>query len=261
MATTPLKFLSESRVAKLANSISENLERYTSGDFLDLERENGWAIETRTVTVDLGILENLDGGSRAASADIENSLILYRALNGMTPALARDERIWVRLAHIECLDYARARWLSGYSGDDLVKQVRLHMFAPNLTAIRDDNALSRLWWNVHIATIADPEDPEGALRLILKTADIRSNFVERTGTASRRPLARAVVRAMRSDPWVTSNERAFRHFMIALNRNGGGILFEALPAYETSRFVQACIQLARKRVGPRSYRTSSGGHG
>lgn len=248
MATTPLKFLSESRVAKLANSISENLERYTSGDFLDLERENGWAIETRTVTVDLGLLENLDGGSRAASTDIENSLILYRALNGMTPALARDERIWVRLAHIECLDYARARWLSGYSGDDLVKQVRLHMFAPNLTAIRDDNALSRLWWNVHIATIADPEDPEGALRLILKTADIRSNFVERTGTASRRPLARAVVRAMRNNPWITSSEQAFREFMKALNRDGGGVLFEALDESEADKLIEACALRAKRHL-------------
>ena len=248
MASTPLKFLSESRVSELANSISENLERYTNGDFLDLERENGWAIETTAVTVDLELLEKLDGRSRTASADIENSLILYRALNGMTPALARDERIWVRLSHIECLDYARARWLSGYTGDALEKRVRDHMFAPNLTAIRDDNALSRLWWNVHIATIADPEDPEGALRLILKTADIRNNFVERTGTVSRRPLARAVVRAMRNNPWITSSEQAFREFMKALNRDGGGVLFEALDESEADKLIEACASRAKSHL-------------
>ncbi len=248
MAPTPLKFLSEGRLSELADSIHENLERYANGDFLDLEHENGWAIETAAVTIDLELLGKLDGTSRAASADIENSLILYKALNGMTPALARDERIWVRLSHIECLDYARARWLSGYTGDDLEKQVRLHMFAPNLTAIRDDNALSRLWWNVHIATIADPEDPEGALQLILKTADIRNNFVERTGTVSRRPLARAVVRAMRNDPWITSSERAFREFMKALNRNGGGVLFEALEESEADKLIEACASRARRHL-------------
>ncbi len=242
------KFLSERKVLELSNSIPENLERYANGDFLDLERENGWGIETTVVTVDLELLEKLDGRSRTASADIENSLILYTALKGMTPALARDERIWVRLAHIECLDYARARWLSGYTGDALEQRVRDHMFAPNLTAIRDDNALSRLWWNFHIATIADPEDPEGALRLILKTADIRSNFVERAGTLSRKPLARAVVRAMRNDPWITSSEKAFREFMKALNRDGGGILFEALEEEETDRFVTNCIDSARKKL-------------
>ncbi|RMH21916.1 MAG: hypothetical protein D6698_02050 [Gammaproteobacteria bacterium] len=248
MAPYPLKFLSESRVSELASSISENLERYASGNFVDLERENGWAIETTAVTVDLELLNKLDGTSRTASADIENSLVLYRALNGMTPALARDERIWVRLAHIECLDYARARWLSGHTGDVLEQRIRDHMFAPNLTAIRDDNALSRLWWNVHIATIADPKDPEGALRLILKTADIRSNFVERTGTVSRRPLARAVVRAMRTDDWITSSEQAFRKFMIALNRNGGGVLFEALDESEASALIEKCASSAKKHL-------------
>lgn len=240
MASTPLKFMSENRVTGLFQRIPENLERYTSGDFLDPEHQNGWAIETTAVTVDLELLQKLDGRSRTAHADIENSIILYKALKGMTPALARDERIWVRLSHIECLNYARARWLSGHNGEDLEKRVRVHMFAPNLTAIRDDNALSRLWWNFHIATIADPGDPEGALRLVLKTADTRSNFVERTGTASRRPLARAVVRAMRKYPWIISSEQAFREFMKALNRDGGGVLFEALDESETDKLIDAC---------------------
>lgn len=252
MASARLKYLSENRLSELASNIQENLERYASGDFHDLERENGWAIETTAVTVDSGLLGMLDGTSRTASADIENSLVLHRAVNGMTPALARDERIWVRLAHIECLDYARSRWLSGSAGDDLEKQVRLHMFAPTLTAIRDDNALSRLWWNVHIATIADPEDPEGALRLILKTADIRSNFVERTGTVSRGPLARAVVRAMRNDPWISSSERAFRELMIAINKEGGGLLFEALTESEADRLIRACASRAKEHLEPQA---------
>ena len=99
---------------------------------------------------------------RSAQADIEASRTLYRALPGMTPALAREERVWVRLSHVECLGYARDRWLTGQIGERLDQQVRLHLFASGLTGIRDDNALSRLWWNMHIATIADPDDPEGA---------------------------------------------------------------------------------------------------
>ncbi len=224
MATEPMKFLSERKLSELAGNIAANRDRYAAGDFSDLEHDNGWAIETTKVTIDLDVLATLDGSVRTAAADIENSLILYKALKGMTPALAREERIWARLTHIECLGYSRARWLRGNTGEQLDTQVQLHMFAPSLTAIRDDNALSRLWWNFHIASIADPEDPEGALRLILKTADIRSSFVERTGTAARSPLAKAVIRAMRREPWITSSERAFREFMITLNRDGGGIV-------------------------------------
>jgi len=252
MTVAPLKYLSEKKLSELKESIAANRDRYEAGDFLDLEHDNGWAVETSTVQVDHDLLATLDGKARTAAADIDNSLILFRALRGMTPALAREERIWARLTHIECLGYSRARWLSGNTGEQLDAQVRIHMFAPGLTAIRDDNALSRLWWNMHIASIADPDDPEGALRLILKTADIRSNFVERTNTAARKPLARAVIRAMRREPWITSSERAFREFMIALNRDGGGILFEALSDAEVDALMDACASRARAHMAKKA---------
>lgn len=248
MTMLPLKYISESKLHELWKNITANRTRYEIGDFRDLEHDSGWAIKSSMVSVDYALLANLDGTARTAAADIDNSLILYKALQGMTPALAREERVWVRLAHIECLGYARARWLSGNTDEKLDGQVRGHMFAKHLTAIRDDNALSRLWWNMHIATIADPGNPEGALRCILKTADIRSNFVERTNMAARRPIAKAVVRAMRREPWITSSERAFREFMIALNRGGGGILFEALSDTEADTLMDTWVYQAKARL-------------
>jgi hypothetical protein len=248
MGTEPLKFLSEAKLAELARDVTANRNRYASGNFLDLSRDNGWEIETASVQVDHEALATLDGTARTAEADIANSLIVHSALKGMTPALAREERIWVRLTHVECLGYSKARWIDGIAEERFDAAVQLHLFAPGLTNIRDDNALSRLWWNMHIATIADPDDPEGALKLILKTADIRSNFVERAGTAARGPLARAVVRAMRNDPWITSTERAFREFMIALNRDGGGVLFEALSDAEADSVLAGCAARARRRL-------------
>ncbi|MDD9999363.1 MAG: DUF6339 family protein [Rhodospirillaceae bacterium] len=189
---------------------------------------------------------------RTAQGDRAASIALFRALPSMTPAFAREERVWVRLCHIECLGYARSRWLSGLDGDRLDRQVHRHLFGSGLTGIRDDNALSRLWWNMHVATIADPDDPEGALDLIMKRADIRTNFVERTNTAARPPLARAVIRAMRREPWITSTERAFREFMIALNRDGGGILFETMSDADIDRIIDACVERARDRFERRN---------
>lgn len=248
MTMAALKILSEKKLLDLWENISVNRDRYEAGEFLDLEHENGWAIETATVQVDYSLLKALDGTERTAAADIENSLIIYRALHGMTPAIAREERVWVRLTHIECLEYTRARWLSGKTGVALDSSVETHFFAKGLTAIRDDNALSRLWWNMHIASIADPDDPEDALRLILKTSDIRTNFVERTNTVARKPLARAVIRAMRRDPWIVSSERSFREFMISLNRDGGGMLFEALSEAESDALMVACALRAREHL-------------
>lgn len=229
MTLRPLKYLSEAKLEQLRRGVEENLHRYGYGDFQDLEQENGWSIESRVVTIDTAVLATLDGTERTAQADAASSITVYRALQGMTPALAREERVWARLAHIECLEYSRLRWLAGLDGEVLAKAVRRHVFAPGRTGIRDDNALSRLWWNMHIAAIADPGDPERALRLIAGRADTRMQFVERANTASRPPLARAVLRAMQRDTWITSSESAFRKFMEVLNRECGGVLFEVLP--------------------------------
>ena len=259
MQQDPLRYLSEAKLEELRRSVGEHRERYATGDFADLEPDNGWSIEAGDVGIDRDLLGSLDGTVRTAEGDRAASVALYRSLPGMTPALAREERVWVRLSHVECLGYARSRWLSGLDGERVDVQVHRHLFGSGLTGIRDDNALSRLWWNMYISSIADPDDPEGALDLILKTADIRSNFVERPNTAARPPLARAVIRAMRRDQWITSTERAFREFMIVLNRDGGGVLFETMPDVEVDGIMDACAERARARSerGNRVDRASS----
>jgi hypothetical protein len=233
---------------ELRCNISTNIARYTSGDFIDLAQGIGWAVETRSVDVDPALLGNLQLGQTSTEAEVQNSISVYQALRGMTPSLAREERIWVRLTHIECLAYGRSRWLEGRKPEDLAQQVESHFFARTLTETRDDNAVGRLWWNGYIASIASPDDPERALRLILKTADIRSNFVERTRMVSRPVLAQALLRTMEMEPWITAAEEHFREFMKVVNRNGGGILFEVLDSSETQSFLETCALQAMEHI-------------
>jgi len=248
MTSVSLKYLSQVVVDELRNDVSVNRDRYSIGDFLDVSRQNGWEVESDKVKIDLGMLAELDGTDGTAEADIRSSLIVYRSMPNMTPALAREERVWARLTHVECLQYSRARWLKKTEGESLDKAVFKHFFAGGRTGIRDDNAISRLWWNMHVATIADPDDPEGALRLILKTADIRQAMVERPNTASRQPLARAIVRAMRFNPWITSSEGAFREFMKEMNRGAGGVLFEVISDSDADNALSAYAAKARQRL-------------
>lgn len=249
MSIVPLKYLSESKLAELRHDISSNRDLYTSGDFLELERDNGWNIETQSVVVDLDLLATLDGtAGRSAEQDIENSIIVHKALAGLTPALASEERIWARLSHIECLGYTRTRWLSGKTGEALDREIGSHIFAKGRTGIRDDNAVSRLWWNMHIASIADPADPEGALRLLAKSADIRQSVIERPGTAARPPLVQAILRAMRREPWLIENSKSIQEFMKTLNRNAGGVMFEALSADEADEFMQSCALRVKAKL-------------
>jgi len=248
MSYTALKYLSQIVVDELRENISINRERYASGNFLDLSKENGWEIKSNRCRINLDRLAELDGTNGTAEADISNSLIVYRAMPDMTPALAREERVWVRLTHIECLQYSHERWIKKAEDEDMDKKVLNHFFAKGLTGIRDDNAISRLWWNMHVATIADPDDPEDALRLILKTADIRQAIVERPNITSRKPLARAIIRAMRTIPWITSSENAFREFMKEMNRDAGGILFEVTPDAKVDSIISRYAENARQKL-------------
>lgn len=241
-----IKYLSDRALRDLRRTITGNLSRYRGSGFLELAEDPGWDIPLG-VEFDAAGLAKLDPSTpqRISEVDMINSKIVGEALCGLDPSIANEERIWVRLAHVEAFEYAQARWLGAEDDEKLAKQVADHFFAPGQTAIRDDQALSRLWWNYEIARNCLPTDIDGALALILRSADIRSNFVERIWMTSRQSIAASVLRAMREDSWLTDAEANFRIFMKALNRFGGGIVFEALSSDEVDAFVGQCVSSAK----------------
>lgn len=233
----------------LKNKITENIDRYRDGNFGDIENKGDWRIPL-SVDADLASLERLeliDG----ATAEIQNSLIVGHALDKLTPTLARENRIWVRLSHVECLEYARRRWLQPAMNDDaLTKAVTKHFFAPTLTGCRDDHAIARLWWNHHIANLILPGNPARALKMILARADIRLNFLERPGLAARPSLARGIVRIMESNADLLSGEQLFRQFMKQLNLLGAGVAFEVLGEGHIDQFMGRCLEHAQGIAKP-----------
>jgi hypothetical protein len=246
--SAPLKYLSDRALEQLRRNIPNNLERYRGSGFQDLANDPGWDIPLE-VDFDDEMLAGLDLSKpqRISEVDLANSKLVGKALGGLSPSTANEERVWVRLAHVEAFEYTRVRWLGAENDDNLIKQVKDHAFAPGQTGIRDDHALSRLWWNHHIAKTCCPDDVDGALELFLKSADIRSNFVERIWMTSRRNIAGAVLNFMRTDDWLTEAESNFREFMKSLNRFGGGIVFEALNDEEANEFVGRCCEFAKSQ--------------
>ena len=259
-----LKYVSESILAELKANVPANLERYRSSGFEDCASSNGWSMEISSVEVDVEKLGHLDpaGGS---AAEVFNSMNVFEAFQGMTPALATEERVWTRVTHFEGLGYARQRWplkvepkektglLGSLTGSNEkaaeqrkkvlhqnISQVEKHYFARGRTGYRDDNAISRLWWNAFIADRVDPQDREGVLLELLRTADIRSNLVERPMLSSRASLLRGIIRAMRDHPDVYGTEATFRAFMKALNFRGSGVLFESLSEQAADQILLKC---------------------
>lgn len=243
-----LKYFSDKVLTELRGEVSRNLGNYEQNGFENLANEPGWDIPL-DLQYDAALLASLDltRPQNTAIVDCRNSKIVGESLAQLTPSLANEERVWARLAHVEAIAYCRARWLPKQRTTNSESLVRAHFFGSTQTGLRDDHALSRLWWNYHIAKNCAPNDISGALSLILTTADVRSNFVERIWMTSRRSIATAVLRAMRSVSWVTAEEANFREFMKATNRLGGGIVFEALSELETEEFVHGCISYARAK--------------
>lgn len=242
----PLRYLSDNVLVRLRGDIEQNLDRYRQTGFADVAGDPGWDVPLG-IEFDADKLATLDPSTptNIVTVDMPNSLIVGEAIAGLSPAMANEERVWGRLSHVEAIEYCRARWLAGREEDKHISLIRDHFFAPTQTGVRDDHALSRLWWNYHIAKTCMPEEIPRALALIMKSADIRSNFVERIWMTSRRNIAGAVLRAMESDPWVLGAESNFRHFMKSINRLGGGVVFEVLTPSEIDAFVAECILFAR----------------
>jgi hypothetical protein len=239
-----LKCLSEKTAEALYKDVEINIERYKCGNFDDLASTYGWSVELNPL-VDLESLKDLstDGG---AENEIKNSLIVWHAMNDLSPNLACENRIWTRLTHLEGFNFSRGRWLKGDNDQDLAKSVRDHFFANTRTKWRDDNAISRLWWIAYIASLAATIDQKAVLELILQKADIRSNFVERPWISSRPKLAAGIIRAMFKDSWITDKEIHFRTFMRQINKYGGGILFEVWSESDFDGFIATCITFAKK---------------
>jgi hypothetical protein len=235
MSDQSLTYLSTKVEQTLRASIEANLARYLSGDFSDVATDADWNIPL-TIAVDLEPLFELIH-EKGSAAEVANSLVVWKCLSRLTPALANESRIWTRLTHVEGLSYARARWIEGATGERAVKRIADHFFGATRTARRDDNAVGRLWWNAYVAHQAAPDHLAEALAALLKTADIRSNIIERPWISSRPALSAGIVRVIMREPRVTASEKSFRQFMKNVNRTGGGLLFEVMGIREVDAFL------------------------
>ncbi len=106
-------------------------------------------------------LEPVESGP-SNRADVQ-SLRFHRSLEGMTPRLALDERLWTWMTHFPLHAYSIKRW-SRSKNTNLVNYVRAHWFHNGSgDALWRHNTASRTWWLGHIATKA-AEGSAGAFK-------------------------------------------------------------------------------------------------
>ena len=207
--------------------------------------------------------EPLAGLERGRAADAANALLVYRALDMLTPQQASDERFWAYVSHYQCADYVADRWLGERPADDgaAARKAANHFFARDIRAAVRDHGVSRLWWLGRIANDTHPADPALFLEIVLHRQDVRSALIERPGVSANRDVLRGIFAVMR-EHW--EGERAlfrrgtFRAWMVGLNRRGGVALLDALPEDALASLLREEAERALKAAAAREAPPAAG---
>jgi hypothetical protein len=225
-------------VAQLFADVANNLDLYRSGDFTDLLHDQSHFLDS-SCTTDEEALKKITG-TKENNNEVECCLNIFPAISGVSSYLARDERLWARLCHIELLDYARSRWPIPANDEKAVAHIKKHFFAKGARGIERDNAASRLWWMAKICNKVKGLPLEQSLTAFLHQSDVRANIVERPTTSQNATLLSSVVNKLHEsyngDKALYERKR-FRSVMKNLNLEGGVRLLEVLGDKELNKLV------------------------
>ena len=239
-------------VHDLFTDIPKNIDLYKTAGFTsdklseDLKDVGGTSIDVDA----LATLCDLSNSISAGRADALNAHAVYNALEGMTPYLAQDERIWVAITHLYASRYVWARWIKktaekketssletaetvAEKEQKVIKSVKYHYFSRvggKQRATERNNAISSLWWWAHLVYRCDFDDHAAALDALLTNTDFRDQLVSRPST-SVNTIPFKVILNLKSE-WRRENPESnffttrkegqgYREWFIRINRLGG----------------------------------------
>ena len=234
-----LSYLKQEAVDTLRDGIEVNLEVYRSGNFEHL-------IESSVVTLNGDILidefllngMHCNGGER----DIENSLLVSQGIEGLTPYLARDERIWTYLTHTILLNYTRERWPIPEDDTKAVSYISSHFFSKGIRGVMRTNSVARLWWAAHLSNKVEGLSLKDSLVALLYRQDIRGAIAERPTISRSSVIFSSVIRIM-NDSYKTEERELFnrkvrRGSMKELNFIAGARLLQGMQEKEVFNIVK-----------------------
>jgi hypothetical protein len=247
-----LKIVKRGLVADLRNKIEENLDRYLTGDFEDILRDE-FVIPVKDTEIDLEEISKLVPKS-GGTFDVENALIVSGALKGVSRYLARDERLWVWLTHGPCIKYTRERWVDPDAPKaKKISMIKDHFFAVGARGFERNNAIACLWWWAEIVSKYPHADLRTALEVFLHQTDVRASIIERpTSSQSAFPaIMNVLIEKYNSDEKVSffkrekGNTAVYRRWLGEINRHGGIKFYEALPETEVTKLFRELAESVR----------------
>lgn len=180
----------ENAVRELFHKVHDNLSIYRTGSFSNLKDSNIF-LQTSCE------LDEVEAQGVKCTRDDDNEvnccLALFKSLTGISEYLARDERLWVRLTHLEFLEYSRMRWPIPNDDNKAVNHIRKHFFSRGNRGVESDNAISRLWWMSLICSKVKNLPLEECLAILLYQSDVRASIVERPSTSQNPNILASVI--------------------------------------------------------------------
>ena len=230
-----ISFFKDEALDELFENIEVNLDQYRNGDFDDLVTDDS-VHKFAELSINQEFLISIHGGQ---DDDVDNCLKMFEAMQGLTPKLARDKRLWSYLTHTSLLQYTKERWPIPNDDDEAVNWIKHHFFITGSRDFERDNAASRLWWSTFICKRVSNIDPKKALQALFFKMDPRSQVLDRKTTALSTNLFEAVLEKMiisfeGDQKFLTDRHGLNRPFMSEVNALGGFNLLNAL-SLEQSR--------------------------
>jgi hypothetical protein len=239
------RFFKSSVVQSLSTSVKDNLELYRSGTFDAFINEPDNYFESE-LDIKEDILATINCQTDNFN-EVDCCVRMYQSLDGISQYLARDERLWVYLAHTHLLAYTRIRWPIPSDDEKAIKHIQAHFFCAGARGIERDNTASRLWWMASLCNRTAGIPLSDALTCFLHQSDVRANIVERPTTSQNVTIFSAVLKKLNqsynSDKALFGREK-FRSIMKGLNLRGGVKLLAALPEPTIERILDECISEA-----------------
>jgi len=135
-------------VQTLWQNVDSNFELYTAEDFNSLFKRPEFSVNIREMETLKLREEDLVNLVPEPKNDGRNAFVIYKALEGMTPNKAQDERIWTALTHTVGFEFSKKRWLSeNYNKEKNIKRIKSHFFGrvDGNRGLHRNNALASLW--------------------------------------------------------------------------------------------------------------------
>lgn len=237
-----MRLFKAATVKELIDHISENLDIYRSGafDYLKVDSTNYFEISLDADEDKLSLID-CEGND---DKEVENCIVMYKAMGDLTNYLARDERLWVYLTHTFLLPYTIKRWPIPNDDTKAVKHIRNHFFVVGARGYERDNSASRLWWMASLCNRVDGLSLEKALSCLLHQYDVRASIIERPTTSQSIPVFSAILRRLSEsfdgDRSLFERER-FRSAMRNLNLVGGTKLLGAMDDKDIEKVIDVCF--------------------